>query len=195
MSWPLFENIDFMKEDGPKFTKVMADPPWSYSDKCNSGKRGASHKYPCMDYRDVAALPVRKILANDALVGIWFTGTHIKEALFIVEAWGLDLICTDGFVWVKTTAKGKHHYGMGHYTRKNAECCLFARRGHPKIVSHKEAALIVSPALEHSRKPDEALLRFGRLLHGPSLELFARRPFPGWYSWGNEIQTEENKKR
>ena len=29
-----------------KYNIIYADPPWSYEDKANAGKRGAGHKYP-----------------------------------------------------------------------------------------------------------------------------------------------------
>ena len=40
---------------------------------------------------------------------------------------------------------------------------------------------------EHSVKPDEARRRIERLFPGPYLELYARKPAPGWTVWGNEI--------
>ena len=51
--------------------------------------------------------------------------------------------------------------------------------------------VVMSPVGEHSRKPDEVQVRIERLLGAPMrethLELYARRPTPGWTVWGNEI--------
>jgi hypothetical protein len=49
--------------------------------------------------------------------------------------------------------------------------------------------LILAPRREHSRKPDEAYERIEALVPGPYLELFARAPRAGWYSWGYEVAT------
>ena len=49
--------------------------------------------------------------------------------------------------------------------------------------------IIRAPATdEHSEKPDEAYSRMQRLFAGPYLELFGRKPRPGWTVWGNEIR-------
>ena len=44
---------------------------------------------------------------------------------------------------------------------------------------------------EHSKKPEEARRRIEALLGDvPRLELFARRPSPGWDVWGNEVVSD-----
>jgi N6-adenosine-specific RNA methylase IME4 len=40
---------------------------------------------------------------------------------------------------------------------------------------------------EHSVKPEEVRKRIERLVPGPYLELFARRPVSEWTTWGNEL--------
>jgi N6-adenosine-specific RNA methylase IME4 len=46
---------------------------------------------------------------------------------------------------------------------------------------------VLAPVGEHSEKPEEVRRRIERLFPGPYLELFARKPVPGWTTWGNEI--------
>jgi hypothetical protein len=48
----------------------------------------------------------------------------------------------------------------------------------------------MTPVSEHSVKPEEVRNRIERLFGGPYLELYARKPFPGWVTWGNEIARE-----
>ena len=43
------------------------------------------------------------------------------------------------------------------------------------------------PVGEHSEKPEEARRRIERLLAGPYLELYGRKPVDGWTVWGNQI--------
>jgi N6-adenosine-specific RNA methylase IME4 len=47
--------------------------------------------------------------------------------------------------------------------------------------------VVMAPVGEHSAKPDEVRRRIERLLNGPYLELFARKPVEGWTVWGNEV--------
>jgi len=43
---------------------------------------------------------------------------------------------------------------------------------------------------EHSKKPEEARRRIEALMGNvPRVELFARRPAPGWDVWGNEVDS------
>jgi N6-adenosine-specific RNA methylase IME4 len=51
--------------------------------------------------------------------------------------------------------------------------------------------LIVAPRREHSRKPDEVYGRVEQLCAGPYLELFARQQWPGWHSWGDQVDRFE----
>jgi N6-adenosine-specific RNA methylase IME4 len=77
--------------------------------------------------------------------------------------------------------------GCGYWTRSNTEPCLLATRGAPKRLNADVRMAIIAPRREHSRKPDEVHDRIERLVAGPYLELFARRPRPGWTVWGNEV--------
>ena len=50
--------------------------------------------------------------------------------------------------------------------------------------------VIISHVQEHSRKPNEARRRIEALMGDvPRVELFARRPAPGWDVWGNEVDS------
>lgn len=81
--------------------------------------------------------------------------------------------------------------GMGYYTRSNSEPCLLGVRGKPpKPFDRGILSLIYAPVREHSRKPDEQYGKIERLYpQGPYLEMFARRPRPGWQVWGNEVES------
>lgn len=171
-----------------QYSIIYADPPWQHRDKANAGKRGSCHKYNVMALDDIKALPVWSIAAPDCLLAIWWVPPMPREALEVVDAWGFDLITMCGFTWAKQTITGKWHFGMGHWTRCNAESCLFARRGRPKVKSHSVSQLIVERVREHSRKPDEARDRLVELIgEVPRIELFARQRHAGWAAWGDEV--------
>lgn len=169
---------------------IYADPPWQYRDKANAGKRGACHKYPVMTLADIKALPIAEIAAPDCLLAMWWVPVMPAEALEVIAAWGFTLKTMQGFTWHKTTKNGLDHFGMGNWTRANAECCLFAVRGKPKRVCASVRSLIVAPVGRHSAKPDDARQRLVQLLGDvPRVELFARDQAPGWDVWGNEVES------
>ena len=172
------------------YSLIYADPPWSYRDKCHSGKRGAGYKYPCMNLQDICNLQVASIAADDCLLAMWWVPPMPVEALQVVESWGFTIKTMCGFTWHKTTKHGKDAFGMGNYTRGNAENCLFAVRGRPKRMCAGVSQMIVAQVGRHSEKPAEARDRLVRLMGDvPRIELFARTTAPGWDSWGNEVDS------
>lgn len=175
---------------GEHFGLIYADPPWQYRDRANAGKRGASHKYDCMDWRQIARLPVPALAEVDCLLAMWWVAPMVHEALSVVDMWGFRLVTMTGLTWAKVGLTGLPAVGMGHWTRGNAENCLFAIRGRPKVVDKGVSQLIVAPRRAHSQKPDEAYERLERLLGETArIELFARSMRRGWRSWGSEIAT------
>ena len=95
------------------------------------------------------------------------------------------------FVWLKKNRKADSwFYGLGFWTRANAEVCLLATRGHPKRQAANIHQFIISPIEAHSKKPDEARDKIVALMGDlPRVELFARQTPPGWDVWGNEVQS------
>lgn len=141
-----------------------------------------------MTIPEIASLPVQQISAADSLLFLWVTIPHLKSGLSIIEAWGFTYK-TVAFVWVKQTKKsGSLHWGMGHWTRSNAELCLLGTRGHPKRANAGVHSVIMSPVRKHSQKPQEARDRIVTLCGDvPRIELFAREQEVGWDAWGDEV--------
>ncbi len=170
-----------------RYSLIYADPPWSYRDKGNAGRRGSSHKYECMTLDEICALPIMQIAAADCLLAMWWVAPMPMEALRVVEAWGFKLRTMKGFTWHKKTKNGLSHFGMGHWTRSNSEDCLFATRGKPRRVNAGVRQLIEASIGRHSEKPAEARNRLVRLMGDvPRVELFARGAVAGWDVWGLE---------
>ena len=172
-----------------KYTVLYADPPWRYRNRPN-GRSPESH-YPTMKTEDICALPVQALAAEDCALFLWVTMPMLFEAQKVLTAWGFRYK-TVAFVWVKQNRKGRGiFWGMGYWTRANAELCLLATRGQPQRRAKNIHQVIISPVEEHSKKPEEARRRIEALLgEVPRLELFARRPSPGWDVWGNEVESD-----
>jgi N6-adenosine-specific RNA methylase IME4 len=175
-----------------KYQIILADPPWSYRDKCNSGQRGAGYKYPCLDLSDLMQLPVKSIADDDCVLFMWHVAPMPLEAIKLVEAWGFTLKTMKGFTWHKTNKlAGTSFIGMGNWTRANTEDCLIAVKGRPKRIDASVRQFIESTIRKHSQKPDEVRDRIVKLMGDlPRIELFARQRADGWDAWGNELPQE-----
>ena len=160
---------------------IYADPPWRYDQK---GLQGAAEKhYSTMSLEDICKLPVGSISAKDSILFLWATFPQLPAALRVISAWGFKYK-TVAFLWLKKNRKADSwFFGLGFWTRGNAEVCLLATRGHPKRQSSKIHQFIISPIEAHSKKPD-IVERAGDV---PRIELFARQTTPGWDVWGNEV--------
>lgn len=165
---------------------IYADPPWRYDQK---GLQGAAEKhYSTMSLEDICKLPVGSISAKDSILFLWATFPQLPAALRVISAWGFKYK-TVAFLWLKKNRKADSwFFGLGFWTRGNAEVCLLATRGHPKRESSKIHQFIISPIEAHSKKPDIVRDKIVELAGDvPRIELFARQTTPGWDVWGNEV--------
>lgn len=166
----------------------MRIPPWAYKDKACAGKRGACFKYPVMDSRSIGEFPIRQIAAENCVLFMWVTMPKLNECFDLINAWGFEYK-TCAFVWIKKNKKANSlFWGMGRWTRANAEICLIATKGKPKRQAANVHSVVLSPIERHSKKPDEIRERIVQLCGDlPRIELFAREHAEGWDCWGNEV--------
>jgi site-specific DNA-methyltransferase (adenine-specific) len=141
-----------------------------------------------MALEDICQLPIGELAADDCLLFMWVTFPMLDSFMDVLRCWGFEY-STVGFVWVKSTKdKQGFAFGLGAWTRSNAEICVIARRG---VVPRQDASIsqiIYEPVGEHSAKPgivrDKIVQLVGDL---PRIELFARTKTDGWDVWGNEV--------
>lgn len=172
-----------------KYQVIYADPPWAYRvwSKKGSGRSAESH-YPTMNMEEIEKLPVGKLADENCALFLWITFPLLKEIWRVVKAWGFTYK-TVAFVWIKQNKKADSlFWGMGYWTRANAEICILATKGSPKRYSRRVHQVLITHIEEHSKKPEEARNRIEQLMGDvPRVELFARREAPGWDVWGNEV--------
>ena len=144
-----------------------------------------------MRIEDIRALPVQNVAAEDCALFLWVTFPCLLEGLSVIEAWGFTFK-TVAFVWVKQNKKSDSlFWGMGYWTRANAELCILATKGRPKRQNAGVHQIIMSHIEEHSKKPQEARDRIITLMGDvPRLEIFARQKTEGWDVWGNEVECD-----
>lgn len=179
------------------YSVIYADPPWSYRQHGTGPKsRGnAEQHYRTMDVDSICALPVRRLARGGCALFMWATFPTIPDALRVMQAWGFEYK-TAAFVWVKKNRKsGTLFWGMGAYTRANAEVCLLGItpdfKAKEQIKSHAVHQIVEEPIQAHSVKPDEVRKRIVTLMGDvPRIELFARQRATGWDAWGDELPPE-----
>lgn len=73
----------------------------------------------------------------------------------LLHSWGFQYK-TVAIVWIKQNKVADSlFWGLGHWTRANAELCLLATKGHPKRQSANVHQVLFSHIEEHSKKPAE----------------------------------------
>jgi N6-adenosine-specific RNA methylase IME4 len=169
---------------------IAIDPPWPFETYSGRGNSQPTDHYETMPLDAIKALPIRALAAKNLAVFCWVTWPFMPVWHEVIEAWGVHYSGL-GFDWIKLNPDGEGlHTGNGYNTRQNPEPCLLAKRGEPLRLSADVHSVIMAPVGAHSEKPDEAYRRMEQLYGGPYLELFARKPRPGWRTWGDEIKRD-----
>ena len=170
-----------------KYRCICADPPWNEQ---GGGKitRGAQKHYALMktpQIVDVMRTQLADRVADDALMWMWATSNHLRDALDVITLVGFEYVTS--LVWVKTGGPG-----LGQRTRQRHELLLLGRVGRPAIPAPTDRpdSVIEAPRGRHSAKPAEAYARIEKACPGPRLEMFARAARPGWDVWGDEAPIE-----
>jgi N6-adenosine-specific RNA methylase IME4 len=172
---------------GKKLYGVLyVDPPWDFLvwGRTTGMDRHAANHYPVMSLDQLAALQLPA--ARDCVLYLWTTGPMLAHAMTLLSAWGFTYKTTHG--WAKPGQ------GTGHIVRENLELLLVASRGNPvwPAPGEQERSFVFEAArTAHSEKPEVFAAMIARLWpNTPKLEMFARRPRPGWDAWGNEVEGE-----
>ncbi len=172
-----------------KYQIIYADPPWAYRNMGNI-QATANAQYPTMSNKDICALPVGGVSDDNSILFLWATFPKIQEALDVMKAWGFEYK-TVGFTWIKKNKNGGNFFGVGWYTKSNAEVCLIGTKGKAPKVSNKISSIVETIRERHSKKPQiirEKIVEFcGDVSR---IELFAREKTKGWDVWGNEVESD-----
>jgi N6-adenosine-specific RNA methylase IME4 len=165
-----------------KYRVIYADPPWEYQNDVPDYVTKPSDYYPLMTVSEIAALPIREMAEQDAVLFLWATSPILREVFVVIEEWGFEY--KTSFVWDKV----KHC--MGHYNSVRHEFLLVCTRGGctPDIRRLFDSVVTEERPAQHSQKPEIFREMIDTLYpYGKRIELFARQPAEGWEVWGNEL--------
>ena len=171
-----------------RYNIIYADPPWKYGGGKNKNFQGlAVDHYPTMKTKDICDLPINRI-AEDAVLFIWTTYPQLEDCFKVAASWGFKYR-TSAFTWVKLNKNNSPCFGLGFWTRSNAEICLiFTKGNYPRRICNKVSSVILAQREKHSKKPNAARERIVELMGDlPRIEIFARENVDGWDCWGNEL--------
>ncbi len=186
------------KNDIGKFDVIYADPPWSYSEVPYFKKSLAiQYKYPTLKKKDLFNIDVESIAKKDCWLFVWTVWAQLPQALKVMESWGFSYR-TCAFVWAKKTKKNwlnAKTYGRC-CTQGSTEVVLCGKRGSPKRHAQNVEQFLEAATRGNSVKPDEIYGRIEKIVELPDqpvrkIELFARRPWPGWYALGNDEEMDK----
>jgi len=169
--------------NGEPVPAVALDPPWDWSDEGDADQLGrARPTYATMPFDEILALPVSKLAQDNAHIYLWITNRSLPKGFALLEAWGFRYITA--LTWCKPS------FGMGNYFRGQTEHVLFGVRGSLPLLRKDVGTWFAAPRPgEHSSKPDAFYELVERCSPGPWMEMFQRKPRPGWIGWGAEVGT------
>lgn len=151
---------------------------------------------------------------SGAHLHLWVTNNFLPDGLRVIAALGFRYVTKSTWVKAGRIGLGQYMRGLtedllhaasdeqsaaelqSRFTEDATEDLLFAVQGatmKPDTASRPTTLLggkplprLVGPdgKAVHSGKPDEQYLHCEACSPGPRVELFARRPRPGWDSWG-----------
>lgn len=142
--------------------------------------------YATMSIREIMELPVKDLAAENSILFLWTTNTHIHHAFHVIDNYGFEYKTL--LTWVKNARS------LGSILRSITEHCLIGVRGKPFVHLSKQTTVIYGGAgREHSKKCSEFYGLVESLCPQPDkLEMFARgKKRKGWDVYGLEILTDE----
>lgn len=178
-----------------KFPVIVIDPPWEYPEGWpawnNNGERKGL-EYPTMTVDAIKAMPIYRLLKHEGYVFLWTTDRFLEDAFSVLRAW--RCVPRQTVVWCKKP----RGLGPGGMFATTTEFVLIGQRIGPN--SHARGKRTTGKRFDsswfewqrgrHSEKPEEFQDIVEQVTEGPYLEMFARRKRPGWFVWGNEVNSD-----
>ncbi|XP_073953181.1 N(6)-adenine-specific methyltransferase METTL4-like isoform X3 [Choristoneura fumiferana] len=173
---------------GEKFELIVADPPWwnKYIRRLKNANDKLS--YSMMYNEDIAAIPVKNLLAQNCLIAIWCTNAPsniaaVKDLIF--TQWGVEYVTT--WYWMKVTTDLEPLCDFGTGCKKQPyERIILGKVGDVNVP--KKQLVVSVPSALHSHKPPllDLLSPYLKVRNPQTLELFARYLLPNTTSVGYE---------
>lgn len=162
---------------GP-FDLILADPPWRY-DFHKDQNRQIENQYETADLASIISDKPQS--SPDSILFLWATAPKLEEALKVLNAWG--------FTYRTCAVWDKEVIGMGYWFRVQHELILVGVKGNPGATPECEnrSSIFREKRRGHSQKPEVIYEWIERAFPElRKLEMYCRKPRPGWAVMGNE---------
>jgi len=176
-----------------RYRVIYADPPWKHLGRYRSATKSRDPiYYPRMSTKEICDLPVKELADKPSVLFLWVTDGKLDKAMRVIRSWGFKYK-TVAFVWLKLSAKSLRPVKIvSPWFMKSTEICLLGVKGkvHPHRLTTVDQ-LVIAPRTRHSEKPHQVRQRIELMFPTSSkIELFARKKYPGWDAWGNEVESD-----
>jgi N6-adenosine-specific RNA methylase IME4 len=156
------------------------------------GGHGHSDKhYKQLSFGQLGKRPIGQIADY---VFLWSTVAHVERGYELIRTWGFKPVTM--LFWLKATslvsgepsnALGFNpYYGIGYWFRGAVEPIIVAKSPRAPVI-HTQYLGLITPNLQHSRKPESLHKLIEAHYPPPHIELFARRQRRHWFCFGNEL--------
>lgn len=173
------------------YNLILADPPWRQSKGGKKNVRKNSSGKP-LDYKVISLEEIKDILfkfnnqtSENSILFLWTIEKYLFEAENIAKELGYKLHAR--MIWNKVTG-----IPSAFTIRYGHEYLLYMYKGKLTPIAKEERGKIHSVFTEqvkrHSQKPEISYKIIERLYPDlKKIELFAREPRKGWFTYGDEI--------
>jgi len=85
-----------------RFDLIVADPPFQFNDSLTMSdvKRSSFSQYEVLKIKDIIALDVKSLAADNAVLALWVPSSMLADGLEAMDNWGFQQKQT--WIWVKT---------------------------------------------------------------------------------------------
>jgi N6-adenosine-specific RNA methylase IME4 len=168
---------------------AVADIAWAAEpegDADRAARRGY-WPYPTLTIEQACALPVDKIMADDAILWMWVTNFILVRGLHLPVLTAWDFEPKNIITWPKEKA------GTGIWLRGQSEHVVMAVRGKPIVTLTNQSTVLFAPTRGHSEKPAEFYDLVEGLCPAPRYcDLFSRhRHNDKWDCHGDEAPADD----
>lgn len=152
-----------------KYSLIYADPAWEYGNTISNG--AATNHYGTMKLIDMKRLPIWDLAAEDAVLAMWFTGTHNQLRDQSTER--LAGIARKNLVsWLLKTVSGQLGFSEDHVLTLPEFCWWLVKNGLADVIPESMAI----KALRLQSEPMESVMRESDITPSlPAVELLQEK--------------------
>jgi N6-adenosine-specific RNA methylase IME4 len=177
------------------FRTILIDPPWKYRNTAT--EVAAERRYKTMEIEEIIKVFEEIDRISDdggSHLWLWITKDHRRHGEMLIEVAGYEF--KTEFIWVKGRIEKNEfvfHTGFGNDNRMCHETLMLGIKNNMRTANGRnEPSVFYDIREDHSRKPEKSFALINRNSPDDKLEIFARKKRRGWFSFGDQLDEEED---